>query len=109
MIRLTVLYNLSPEMDEEEFVRWRMTDHQHENAGMPGVIRTDFARVDHNWPPGSPSPYKFMTTAEWPDMESFRAVFYDPAMQNDLLSKLLQMENKMFLVTEILTETRNDR
>jgi hypothetical protein len=36
-------------------------------------------------------------------------VFYDPAMQSDLLSKLHQMENKLFIVTEILTETRNDR
>lgn len=109
MVRLTVLYNLAPSMNEAEFVRWRTTEHQAENAGMPGVIRTDFAVIDHAWPPGTQSPYKFMTTAEWPDMESFRAVFYDPEMQSGLLSKLHQMDNKLFLVTEILTETRNDR
>ena len=74
-----------------------------------GVIRTDFALIDHAWPPGTQSPYKFMTTAEWPDMESFRAVFYEPEMQSSLLNKLHEMDNKLFIVTEILTETRNDR
>ncbi len=107
MVRLTVLYNLAPTEDEEAFVRWRLGEHQQENASMPGVIRTDFARVDHAWPPYAKTPYKFMTTADWPDMESFRAVFYEPAAIADLESKLGRMENHLFLVTEILTETHN--
>jgi hypothetical protein len=107
MIRLTVLYTLAPHMDEAAFVRWRLGEHQAENASMPGVLRTDFATVDHVWPPGSPSPYKFMTTAEWPDMESFRAVFYEPKALADLMSKLPDMATHLFLVTEILTETKN--
>jgi hypothetical protein len=107
MVRLTVLYTLSPEMDEAAFVRWRVGEHQAENASMPGVLRTDFAQTDHVWPPGAPSPYRFMTTAEWPDMASFRAAFYEPAAIEDLKSKLPQMATHLFLVTEILTETHN--
>ena len=37
MIRLTVLYNLPEGTDEAEFLRWRLGEHQAENAAMPGV------------------------------------------------------------------------
>ncbi len=53
MFKLTVLYNLPPEMDPDEFFRWRTTTHQEENAGMPGVVKTDFyVAVDE--PDGTP-------------------------------------------------------
>lgn len=68
MVRLTVLYNLAPGQDEQEFLRWRLGTHQHENATQPGVLRTDFGMAVHAWPADTTPPYRFMTTAEWPDM-----------------------------------------
>jgi hypothetical protein len=37
MIRLTVLYNLPDGADEEQFLSWRLTDHQQTNESMPGI------------------------------------------------------------------------
>ena len=42
MIKLTVMYNLSEGADHEEFLKWRTTEHQQDNAAMPGIIKTDF-------------------------------------------------------------------
>lgn len=50
----------------------------------PGVIRSDFARVDSLTFDEDDPPYRFITTADWPDMESFRKAFYDPEMQASL-------------------------
>lgn len=105
MIRLTVLYNLAPDQDEETFLRWRLGEHQHENATQPGVVRTDFGMAVGVWPDGSPIPYRFMTTADWPDMESFRAAFYSPQQQADLIKNRHMLTDAVFLVTEILTST----
>src|SRR5262245_47339130 len=110
MIRLIVLYNLPPDSDEDEFLRWRLTDHQNANASMPGVLRTDFARVDEAWaqklgPHTVSPPYRFMTTADWPDRESFEKAFYDPAMQADLQENLKKIANPVFLIAEILANS----
>ena len=102
MIRLTVLYNLQPYVEEEKFLEWRLTDHQNENMSIPGVIRSDFARIDGGWPDDAQSPYRFMTTADWPDMESFRNAFYDPAYQEELQENLKMLKDPVFLVSEIL-------
>jgi hypothetical protein len=102
MIRLTVLYNLKPYVDEEEFLKWRLGEHQHSNASMPGVLRTDFARVEGVWPEGARAPYRFMTTADWPDMASFRAAFYDPQALAALEKNLEMLSDPIFLVSEIL-------
>ena len=45
MIRLTVLYNLQPDVDEAQFLQWRLGEHQQENMASPGVIRSDFGLV----------------------------------------------------------------
>ncbi|MBL8131712.1 MAG: hypothetical protein JNL42_07620 [Anaerolineae bacterium] len=108
MIRLTVLYNLPPGSDEDAFLRWRLTDHQAANAGIEGVIRTDFARLERRFPADLPLPYRFMTTADWPDRESFEKGFYDPQVQADLTENLTKIADPLFLISEILTETRND-
>jgi hypothetical protein len=111
MIRLIVLYNLPPGSDEDEFLRWRLTDHQEENASMPGILRTDFARVDEAWaqkpgPQTGPAPYRFMTTVDWPDKESFEKSFYDPAYQVELQENLKKLANPVFLIAEILAEAK---
>ena len=109
MIRLTVLYNLQPDVDEAEFLEWRLTDHQAENMSVPGVIRSDFARIDRGWPGDTPPPYRFMTTADWPDMESFQNAFYDPAYQAGLQENLKLLKEPVFLISEILIhETKED-
>lgn len=102
MIRLTVLYNLKPGTDEEEFLRWRLGPHQEENAGMPGVLHTDFGLVEPVTPDGAHAPYRFMTTADWPDMETFRASFFDPAYQIELRANLETLDAPVFLISEIL-------
>lgn len=106
MIRLTVLYNLAPGQDEEKFLAWRLGEHQHENASQPGVVRTDFGIAREVFPEGAPIPYRFMTTADWPDMASFRAAFYEENAITTLKSQLHLLENPLFLVTEILAEDR---
>ncbi|MEM7343738.1 MAG: hypothetical protein AAF485_05810 [Chloroflexota bacterium] len=102
MIRLTVLYNLKPYVDEEEFLRWRLTEHQISNNAIKGVIRTDFSRVDTAWPPNSIPPYRFITTLDWPDMDSFQAGFYDPEVQADLEKNMEMLNKPLFLISEIL-------
>jgi hypothetical protein len=103
MVRLTVLYNLAPGQDEKSFLAWRLGDHQAENAAQPGVVYTDFALVEEAWPVPTEVPYRFMTTAVWPDMASFRAAFYSPEQQADLRKNLGKLANPLFLVSEILT------
>lgn len=109
MIRLTVLYNLQPYVDEKEFLEWRLTDHQQANMSVPGVIRSDFARIEQAWPGDTPPPYQFMTTADWPDMESFEKAFYDPAYQKKLRENLKMLKDPVFLISEILIHETRER
>jgi hypothetical protein len=106
MIRLTVLYNLKALVDEEEFLRWRLTDHQEANASISGVMHTDFARLDTTWPNGTEAPYRFMTTLDWPDRESFEKGFYDTQVQADLQRNLEMLADPVFMIGEILTSER---
>lgn len=108
MVRLTVLYNLPPGSDEEAFLKWRMTDHQESNASMPGVIRTDFAKVEARFPGDQPLVYRYMTTADWPDRETFERGFYNAQVQEELAENLKKIADPLFLISEILTESRND-
>jgi len=66
VIRLTVLYNLPPGSDEEEFLRWRLGEHQEANASMPGVLRTDFGQVTE-----SPLPGRYSVTSKSQDAISY--------------------------------------
>ena len=102
MIRLTVLYNLKPYVDEEEFLQWRLGEHQKSNASMRGVIRTDFGRVDDAWPTSASSPHRFMTTVDWPDRESFEDGFYDEEVQAGLEKNLEMLSDPVFMISEIL-------
>ena len=102
MVRLTVLYNLRPEVDEEEFLKWRLTEHQKNNMSSPTVLRSDFGRIDHGWPEESIPKYRFMTTADFPDMESFRESFYDPGSLARLRENVKLLSDPLFLVSEIL-------
>jgi len=103
MVRLTVLYNLKPFVDEDEFLKWRLGEHETSNASMPGVVRTDFTRLDSAWPEGAPVPYRFMTTIDWPDRASFIDAFYNPEQLESLRKNLEIMADPVFLVGDILS------
>ncbi|MEL6151384.1 MAG: hypothetical protein AAFV33_09050 [Chloroflexota bacterium] len=108
MIRLTVFYNLPEGTDEADYLEWRLGEHQTSNASMEGVIRTDFMRIDETVPVGAPAPYRFMTIAEWPDRESFENAFYAEAVQAKLQEDLKKIADPVFLIGEVLTETKNE-
>lgn len=106
MIRLTVLYNLAPNTDEDGFLEWRLSEHQDSNLAIEGVVRTDFSRIDDAWPAGTQSPYRFVTTVDWPDKESFERGFYDPQVQADLKENLAKISDPVFLISEVLIEQK---
>jgi hypothetical protein len=112
MIRLTVLYNLPEGADEAEFLRWRLGEHQQSNESMSGVQHTDFGRVDYRWMPQSfhaPSPYRFMTIADWPDRESFEKSFFDPQALAKLIDHdLKKIADPLFIVSEILISNERE-
>ncbi len=105
MIKLTVLYNLPPGADHEAFVEWRTTTHQKENMSMPGVIRSDFYAVKRTWGRAE-LPYRYITEAYFPDMETFEKTFYDSDYQAKLVEWLDLMADPVFLISEeVLSES----
>jgi hypothetical protein len=99
MIKLTVMYNLPPDADHEAFVRWRTTEHQAENVAMPGLIKTDFYVITDTYGREDP-PYRYLTEAYFPDMETFRKSFYDPDYQAGLQESLKRIADPIFLISE---------
>ena len=99
MIKLTVMYNLPPGADHEAFMRWRTTEHQEDNAAMPGLIKTDFYVVADTYQRES-VPYRYLTEAYFPDMETFRRSFYDPEYQVALQQSLKRIADPVFLISE---------
>ena len=104
MVKLTVVYNLPPGADHEEFLKWRTTTHQKENMAMPGVIETDFYVIQSAWKKDQ-APYRYMTEAYFPDMETFEKTFYDPDYQAALAKSLERIADPLFLISEeVITE-----
>lgn len=97
MVKLTVLYNLPPGADHEEFIRWRTTDHQRDNAGMPGVIRTDFYVAEET--PMGPPKYRYITESYWEDMESLHRSFFAPEAQAKLAVDVRRITDAVFLIS----------
>lgn len=104
IIRLTVLYNLQPYVDRDEFLEWRLNDHQKENMSVQGVLRSEFSRTLEGWPADQKPLYQFVTTADWPDMESFQSDFYDDDYQANLQENLKMLKDPIFLVSEIMIQ-----
>ena len=107
MIRLYVMYNLGPTMDAEEFVAWRLSDHQQANLSLPGVLKVDFSRFEESWPAGTKPRHQFVTRMDWPDRESIDKAFYDEDFQNQLKGDLDMMDDPVFLVSEVLVSQEN--
>jgi hypothetical protein len=107
MIRLTVLYNLPPDQDEDEFLKWRVGEHQSANMSIEGVVASEFHRVLDGAAGAAPA-YRFLTTLDWPDRESFEKGFYDPRVQAELKENLEKISDPVFLVSECLIRESND-
>jgi uncharacterized protein (TIGR02118 family) len=99
MIKLTVLYNLPPGADHEAFMRWRTTEHQAENMAMPGLIKSDFYVIKDAWQRPD-LPYRYMTEAYFPDMQTFQQSFFDPEYQAGLAEALKKIADPLFLISE---------
>jgi hypothetical protein len=48
-----------------------------------------------------------MTVLEWDDWESFEKGFYDPQVQADLQENVKKIADYVYVVSEVLAETRN--
>lgn len=96
MVKLTVLYNLAPDADEDAFIRWRTTDHQKSNAARPGVLRTDFY-VAEDTPLGPPK-FRFITEAYYKDMEALEADFFNERSQKATAASIEEHDLRDFTV-----------
>lgn len=99
MIKLTVIYNLPSGASHEEFLRWRTTEHQEDNASVPGVIKTDFYIVKGAWGE-TELPYRYITEAYYPDMEAFEKSFYDPEYQAKMKEWKKMLAGPLYLISE---------
>ena len=109
LIKLTVMYNLPPGADHEAFMRWRTTDHQAANMAMPGLIKSDFYVVKEGWPDPA-APYRYLTEAYFPDMETFRRAFFESGFQARLEESLQRIADPVFLISEeVVSETVADQ
>jgi hypothetical protein len=106
MIKVTVLYNLPPGTDEDEFVRWRTTTHHTANIARADVIQSDFykvvgtAAVGSERPATETAPYRFVTESYYENMEAFRAYWESPAEQARLVPAVAKIADALFLVSE---------
>jgi hypothetical protein len=99
MVKLTVMYNLPAGAGHEEFVRWRTTTHQKENMSMNGIIKSDFYVIRRAWKRDE-APYRYITEAYFPDMETFEKTFFDPEYQARLAKWLELIADPLFLISE---------
>ena len=99
MVKLTVIYNLPSWADHEEFLKWRTTEHQEDNMSMPGIIKSDFYVIESSWQ-RKEAPYRYMTEAYFPDMETFEKTFFDPGYQAALAKSLERIADPLFLISE---------
>jgi hypothetical protein len=99
MVKLTVIYNLPSGADHEEFLKWRTTEHQEDNMSMLGIIKSDFYIIESSWQ-RKEAPYRYMTEAYFPDMETFEKTFFDPDYQAKLAISLKRIADPLFLISE---------
>jgi len=115
MVKLTVIYNLPEGSDHEAFLKWRTTEHQEENMGIPGVIRSDFYAVEELYTHDTsadklekvePRTYRYMTEAYWETMDSFRGAFFDSGYQEKLMESLKKITRPLFFISrEVLSDS----
>ncbi len=107
MIKLTVMYNLPPGADHEEFIHWRTTEHQTENMAIPGIIKSDFYVIKEAWK-REELPYRYITETYFPDMKTFQDSFFDPDYQESLAEALKLISDPLFLISEEVISQSTD-
>lgn len=106
MAKVTVLYNLQPGSDEEEFVKWRTTTHHAANIARPDVIPSDFYRiiglagVGDIHPASDKAPYRFITESRWENFEAFNAAWNNPEEQSRLIPAFAKISDTLALISE---------
>lgn len=105
MVKLTVLYNLPEGADHEEFIRWRTTVHQKDNAAKPGVIMTDFY-VAQDTPMGPPK-YRYITEVYYETMEDLYTAFFSEESQKKLAVDVQRIHEPVFIISEERCKTVN--
>ena len=103
MIRLTVLYNLAPSIEEDEFIAWRCAKRRNYVNSMPGVIRNEFSRIEDVSPNDVVPDYRYQTIVDWPDRETFEMAFHNENAQNQLRDHRKRIGDQVFIVSEILS------
>ena len=66
---------------------------------MPGLIKTDFYIIKSAWKRDK-APYRYMTEAYFPDMETFEKTFFEPDYQAALAKSLERIADPLFLISE---------
>ena len=107
MVRLIVMYNLPQGADEDAFLQWRLNHHQRANAALPGVVRTDFAKVVQAWPAGAGPRFRFVTILEWPGRQEFENAFFAPRVQAELRQNLERLGEFEYSICEIQASSAN--
>ena len=107
MIKLTVVYNLPPGAGHEEFIKWRTTTHQESNMGIAGIIKSDFYVIKRAWQMDE-APYRYMTEAYFPDMETFEKAFFDSDYQAGLAKSLERIADPLCLISEEVISESNE-
>jgi hypothetical protein len=73
---------------------------------IPGVIKNDFYVIKHAWKMDE-APYRYMTEAYFPDVETFEKAFFDPGYQAGLAKSLERIADPLFLISkEVISESR---
>lgn len=103
MIRLTVLYNLADDVDESEYIEWRLSSHKAYVDSMPGVLRSEFCRIDESWPERVGPNFRFQTTVDWPDRITYEQAFLNDQAQADLRENIKKLGDYLFVVSEVLS------
>jgi hypothetical protein len=93
------MYNLPPDADHDEFIKWRTTTHQKENMSLSGIIKSDFYVIRRAWQLDE-TPYHYLTEAYFPDMQTFEKTFFDPEYQSRLAKSLELITDPLFLISE---------
>lgn len=106
MVKLTVIYDLPPGADHEEFLKWRTTEHQQDNMSQPGVIKSDFYVIKKVWKRDS-MPYRYITEAYYPDMQTFEKSFFDEKYQKELAVSCKRIAEPLFLISEEVISEEN--
>lgn len=101
------MYNLPEGADECVFLDWRLNHHQNTNAHLPGVLRTDFARIVRGWPDQAIPRYRFVTVLEWADKQAFERAFYADDVQIGLRENIKRLGDHEYSICEILASSAN--